>query len=98
MSTEAVRIDIWLWRARFLKTRALATGFAAKGSIRIGQGASLRRIEKPSALVRPGDSLTFPLGSRIVRLTIKALGDRRGPAAEARLLYELIPEKDGNHV
>ncbi|MEE2526044.1 RNA-binding S4 domain-containing protein [Hyphobacterium sp. HN65] len=94
MSTEAVRIDIWLWRARFVKTRALATGFVGKGRIRIGEGSALRRIEKPSTLVRPGDSLTFPLGSRIVRLTITALGERRGPASEARGLYDLHPEED----
>lgn len=98
MSADAVRIDIWLWRARFVKTRALATAFVSKGRIRIGELNHLRRIEKPSALVRQGDSLTFPLGSRIVRLTIKALGERRGPAAEARLLYDLHPDEDENHV
>lgn len=95
MIGEAVRIDIWLWRARFLKTRALATAYVNKGRIRIGHGAAIRRVEKPSALVRPGDLLTFPLRSRIVALRIESLGDRRGPAAEARMLYTLDGEEDG---
>lgn len=89
-----MRIDIWLWRARFMKTRGLATAYVSKGRIRIGGGPHQRRIEKPSALVRPGDSLTFPLRNRIVRLKISALGERRGPPSEARAMYELISEEN----
>jgi ribosome-associated heat shock protein Hsp15 len=94
MSDEAVRIDIWLWRARFMKTRGLATSYAGKGRIRIGLGARPRRVEKASTLVRPGDTLTFPLRNRIVCLIIIDVGERRGPAAEARGMYELIVEED----
>ncbi len=84
-----MRIDVWLWRARFMKTRALAATYVSKGRIRIGDGPHPRRIEKPSALVRPGDHLTFPLRRRIVSLKIMAMGERRGPPGEARGLYEL---------
>ena len=98
MSGDAVRIDIWLWRARFLKTRALASAYVGKGKIRLGEGERPRRIEKPSALVRPGDFLTFPLRNRIVRLTIVSTGERRGPANEARLLYELSGEENSTDV
>ncbi len=91
---DSVRIDIWLWRARFMKTRALASTYVAKGRIRIGESGHLRRIEKPATAVRPGDLLTFPLRNRIVSLKIVALGERRGPAAEARQLYELTGEED----
>lgn len=95
---DAVRVDIWLWRARFFKTRALATAYVGKGRIRIGDSDRPRRVEKASSLVRPGDFLTFPLRNRIVRLTISALGERRGPASEARLLYELQGEEESDDV
>jgi len=98
MSGVSVRIDIWLWRARFMKTRALATAYVGKGRIRMGDGASPRRIEKPSAAIRPGDTLTFPLRNRIVSLRVIALGERRGPAEEARALYQLVNEEDAPDV
>ncbi|WP_421787893.1 RNA-binding S4 domain-containing protein [Hyphobacterium sp.] len=95
---EPVRIDVWLWRARFVKTRGLATALVGKGRIRIGAGERPRRIEKASSLVRPGDFLTFPLRNRIVRLTILAVGERRGPASEARQLYDLHGEEKSENV
>lgn len=98
MSEAALRIDVWLWRARFMKTRGLATAYVSKGRIRIGKGPHPRRIEKPSALVRPGDHLTFPLRSRIVRLKVTNLGERRGPPSEARAMYELISEENAPDV
>ena len=94
MSEASVRIDIWLWRARFMKTRALAAAYVGKGRIRLGDGPHSRRIEKPSAAVRPGDTLTFPLRNRIVSLKVIALGERRGPADEARALYQLVDEQE----
>ncbi|MGQ0740870.1 MAG: RNA-binding S4 domain-containing protein [Alphaproteobacteria bacterium] len=83
---ETLRIDKWLWRARFCKTRALAQRRAGTGLIRLN-GA---RVEKPSATVRPGDVLTIPRAHDIVLLRVLALGARRGPPAEARTLYELL--------
>ncbi len=80
---DALRIDVWLWRARFFKTRGLALK-AAEAGFRLN-GA---RSEKAHAKVRPGDALTFRQagGVRVVR--VRGLGARRGPASEAAELYE----------
>ncbi|MBX3445160.1 MAG: RNA-binding S4 domain-containing protein [Parvibaculaceae bacterium] len=78
------RIDRWLWQARFLKSRSLASGFVETGRLRVNG----ERIGKASRLVRPGDILTFPLGPHIRVVKILALPVRRGPAPEARALYE----------
>ncbi|MEM7522716.1 MAG: S4 domain-containing protein [Pseudomonadota bacterium] len=90
-ATEGLRVDKWLWRARFFKTRGLAAKCAG-GGIRINGG----RTDKAHALVRPDDVLTFKQ-ARIVRVVrVVALGDRRGPAPEAAALYEdLAPEETG---
>jgi ribosome-associated heat shock protein Hsp15 len=82
-----VRLDKWLWHARFVKTRALAVKLCESG-IRV-DGV---RIEKPGATVRPGQVLTFALGRHVRVIELVAIGDRRGPAAEARSLYrDLAP-------
>ncbi|MEW6091444.1 RNA-binding S4 domain-containing protein [Parvibaculum sp.] len=78
------RIDRWLWFARFMKSRSLASGFVQTGRLRVNG----ERISKSSRLVRPGDILTFPLGPHIRVVKILGTGTRRGPAPEARLLYE----------
>lgn len=83
----ALRLDKWLWMARFCKTRSLAQGFAEKGRIRVNG----RVVEKPHALVRPGDVLTLPLPKGVCVVRILALPQRRGPAAEAQAGYEVIP-------
>jgi len=79
-----VRLDIWLWRARFFKTRSLAADACRSGRFRV---AGLV-VTKPHHLVTPSMVLTFPLGRHIRVIRIVALGTRRGPAAEARGLYE----------
>lgn len=79
----ALRIDKWLWHARFFKTRSLATRLVAAGHVRLNGD----RVTKASALVRPGDGLTFPQGRQIRVVRIEALGHRRGPAPEAAALY-----------
>lgn len=78
-----LRVDKWLWQARFFKTRALAADLAESGHLRIN-GQPTR---KPGAGVGEGDVLTFPQGSRIRVIKILALGLRRGPAPEAQMLY-----------
>jgi ribosome-associated heat shock protein Hsp15 len=78
------RLDRWLWCARFLKTRALAARFAEQGKVRINRLPT----DKPHARVRPGDVLTFGMGPSVRVIRVTALGDRRGPAQEARGLYE----------
>lgn len=81
------RIDVWLFRARFVKTRAAAARLIAEGGARIVHDGVARRIEKPSVEVTPGDALLFPVSGRLVAVRVEGLGVRRGPAAEARLLY-----------
>ena len=84
---DALRLDKWLWMARFCRTRALAQGFAEKGRIRING----RVVEKPHALVRSGDVLTLPLPGGVQVVRILALPVRRGPAPEAQAGYERLP-------
>lgn len=86
---EQIRIDKWLWHARFCKTRRIAQGLAEAGRVRLNG----QRIEKAHAAVRPGDVLTLPAGREVVVLRVLALGTRRGPAAEAHMLYEVIDDE-----
>jgi len=86
---ERIRIDKWLWQARFFKTRGLAAALVAGGHLRLN-GA---KTAKPGHAVGPGDVLTFPQGGHIRVVRIQACGLRRGPAPEARALYEdLAPD------
>jgi ribosome-associated heat shock protein Hsp15 len=81
---ETLRLDKWLWQARFFKTRALAAALVSKGRVRVnGQPAA-----RPSRGVGAGDVLTFPQGRTIRVVRICALGERRGPASEAQGLYD----------
>jgi ribosome-associated heat shock protein Hsp15 len=93
MSEETCRIDVWLWRARFLKTRSLAARFVEQGSVRLSRAGQLTRLDKASRSIRPGDVLVFALSERVFSLRIEALGDRRGPAPEARSLYSDAPSQ-----
>jgi ribosome-associated heat shock protein Hsp15 len=78
------RLDKWLWFARFCKSRTLASKLCAAGKIRIGG----ELVHKAHYLVRLGDVLTFPQGPHIRVVRVLHLGVRRGPATEARTLYE----------
>ncbi|WP_395023233.1 RNA-binding S4 domain-containing protein [Dongia sp.] len=82
--SETLRLDKWLWHARFARTRSLAAKLVAEGRFRINGNPT----EKAHHAVRPGDVLTFPLGPHIRVIKVLALGLRRGPAPEARLLYD----------
>jgi ribosome-associated heat shock protein Hsp15 len=84
---ESVRLDKWLWAARFFKTRSLATEAVNGGKIELN---GLR--PKPSKDVKVGDQLRIRLGPFVHELTVRALGERRGPAAAAALLFEETPE------
>lgn len=79
-----IRIDKWLWHARFFKTRGLAATAAQSGLIRVDG----RAIEKAGYGVAPGMTLVFPQGSRVRSVRILDCGERRGPAPEARTLYD----------
>jgi ribosome-associated heat shock protein Hsp15 len=85
---ERLRIDKWLWYARFYKTRPLAQKAADSGVIRLNG----QRVRKSGTFIRPGDVLTVPRGREPVALRIVALGTRRGPATEAQALYEILAE------
>jgi ribosome-associated heat shock protein Hsp15 len=82
-----VRIDKWLWAARFAKTRSAATELVLAGHVRVGG----ERV-KPAKEVRPGDALEIRLGTARRTVVVKALAERRGPASAAAALYEETPE------
>lgn len=86
MTGERIRIDKWLWHARFYRSRALAQQAASSGLLRLN-GA---RVEKPSAAVQPGDIVTLPRGRDVLAVQVEALAVRRGPFAEARKLYSVV--------
>ncbi|QTN20382.1 RNA-binding S4 domain-containing protein [Brevundimonas sp. AJA228-03] len=86
---ESVRIDVWLWRARFAKTRSLAASMVEAGAVRLTRNGVQTRLDKPSRSVHPGDVLVFATGGRVTELRVLAMGQRRGPAQEARALYDL---------
>jgi ribosome-associated heat shock protein Hsp15 len=78
------RLDQWLWFARFVKSRSLAARLSAAGAVAIN-GAAARKANQS---VRVGDVVVVPQGGRLYTVRVLALGVRRGPAAEARMLYE----------
>ena len=85
---ESLRVDKWLWRARFFRSRSLATAMVSARRLRINS----QPTAKPHARVHPGDVLTFPKGDHIRVIEVGAISTRRGPAAEARTLYtDLAP-------
>ena len=92
-NAQAVRIDVWLWRARFAKTRSLAQAMVNEGGFRLSRGGLTRRLEKPSAEIFVGDQLLFSQRGQLRVIRVRALGLRRGPATEARALYEDVAEE-----
>lgn len=87
MSDEACRADVWLWRARFFRTRTLAARFVDEGRVRLTRAGQESRLDKCARPVKVGDGLVFALGGRLIAVTVAALGERRGPPDEARTLY-----------
>jgi len=83
-SAATQRIDKWLWIARLLKTRTLASEFVAAGKVRLNKA----KVEKASHVVRVGDVLTMTLNRRVRLFMVTGLAERRGPSAAARSLYE----------
>ncbi len=85
-----IRIDKWLWHARFFKTRSLAAKVVSSGHVRVNSLS----IAKPAVQVTAGDVLTFPQAKDVRVIRVVALGERRGPAPEAQALYDdLDPPK-----
>lgn len=83
MTEEKVRVDKWLWAARFFKTRSLASKAVSGGHVHLGAG----RV-KPSRTVQVGDRLQIRRGEEEFTIDILVLSSRRGPATVARTLYE----------
>jgi len=81
---ERQRIDKWLFFARVVKSRSLAAKLAQSGRVRVNR----EKIDQASQLVRPGDVLTITLDRRVLVYRVLSPGLRRGPAEEARTLYE----------
>ncbi len=92
MTEDACRIDVWLWRARFFKTRSLAARIVEEGGVRLTRGGARTPVHKASRTVRSGDVLAFAQGPRWLAVKVEALGERRGPAPEARTLYSVMDE------
>lgn len=77
-----IRIDKWLWAARFFKTRSLACDAVSGGKVKLTGATS-----KPAREIRVGDRLTIHNGDNRWEISVLALSDQRGPASAARLLY-----------
>ncbi|MCX7303967.1 MAG: RNA-binding S4 domain-containing protein [Hyphomicrobiales bacterium] len=84
MADGRQRIDKWLFFARVVKSRSLAAKLAGAGRVRINSD----KASQAAAMVKPGDVLTITLDRRILVYKIVETGERRGPAEEARGLYE----------
>ena len=81
---QTIRLDKWLWQARFFKSRSLAAGVVTSGRVRIDG----HPVSKPARAVGAGDVLTFTQADATKVVRILDLGTRRGPAPEAQALYE----------
>jgi ribosome-associated heat shock protein Hsp15 len=91
MTTPTLRLDKWLWFARFVKSRADAQKLIERGQVTLNNHV----VTKTSAAVRPGDSVTIVIAHLRHVVSVAALGERRGPAPEAQALYTRIgaPER-----
>jgi len=82
------RLDKWLFHARFYRTRPLAQAATAGGRVRLNG----MKVEKPGHALRPGDIVTLGTGAEVLAVRVLALAERRGPASEARTLYEVLED------
>ena len=80
------RVDRWLWFARFVKTRAFAQRLISRGKVRVNRV----RVARPSHTITPGDVVSFMNRDQIRVVVVRATSTRRGPAREARILYDEI--------
>lgn len=81
-AADTVRLDLWLWAARFFKTRALAKHAIETGKVEVGGQRA-----KPSRSVRVGDALKVSRGEEVFIVEVRDLSDTRGPASAAQLLF-----------
>lgn len=90
MNEDSCRIDVWLWRARFFKTRTLAARFVDESRVRLVRTGVESRLDKASRTVREGDAITFAVGGRLIAVLVQGCGERRAPAVEAQTLYSAL--------
>jgi ribosome-associated heat shock protein Hsp15 len=91
--TEKIRLDTWLWYARFYKSRSLSSKAILNGKLRINSN----KITKPATKVKTNDVLTLNYVNEIRVIQIRSLGSRRGPASEAQSLYiDLTEDRIGS--
>ena len=83
---DAIRLDKWLWYARFFRSRSLAQTFVAEECVRVNR----QKVAKPAAMVHVGDVLTLAFERGVLVVEVLDLGERRGPAHEARTLYRIL--------
>jgi ribosome-associated heat shock protein Hsp15 len=86
-SLERLRIDKWLWAARFFKTRSLAAEEIGKNRVQVNGD-----VAKASREVKAGDTVTMRLGVQTRTVTVRGISGQRGPAPVAQLLYEETAE------
>lgn len=86
-SLDTQRIDKWLWRARFFKTRTLAAKFVNDGGVRVSRHGKTIRADKASFTICAGDTLVFTKKDRLQIIEVTRCALRRGPAKEAQTLY-----------
>ncbi len=86
MREPGLRLDKWLWHARFIRQRQLAAELIRRRRIRLND----RLVDKVHKAVRPGDVITLVVPAGVQVLEVVALGERRGPATEAQALYKII--------
>jgi ribosome-associated heat shock protein Hsp15 len=84
MRDDRQRLDKWLWYARFARTRTLAARLVASGHVRVNG----QRVDNPAKALAIGDVVTVAAAHVTAAVRVLDLGDRRGPATEARTLYE----------
>ena len=87
---EKIRLDKWLWQARFFKTRTLASKVCAGGHVRLDG----RHVKRASQMVMVGQVLTFAQAREVRVVEVLALSERRGPASEAQALYKDLTALD----
>lgn len=90
----AVRLDVWMWRARFFKTRSISAAQITKRGVRLTRNGKTRKVSKPGANLVTGDIVTFGRSVHIRTIEVLGIGTRRGPASEAALLYVEIDKDD----
>jgi ribosome-associated heat shock protein Hsp15 len=89
MTQPSQRLDKWLFFARFVKSRSLGGEWCERGQVTLNGTPGV----KPAHSLRVGDVLILPKGRDIQAVRVLGLGARRGPAPEARLLYEILDER-----